>query len=289
MKKRIDMFRNVAAAGFVLILLLSSAGQAAANSNSISREELLQMLTTETDVDPLQLRALPAENFQEQEQGQAVGRVQLVQGAVIFIPKGGYDAYYLDKSAPVAVHDGDTLITAKNSRVTLLMNDKSKLTLTPQSKMVIDKSLYDPATNRRDTKLRLLLGRLRAVVSRITGDTSYSIQTPTATAGVRGTDFALAVNPAMTALLTGGGDSTVELTSAAGSRFTVGPLSMAGVCPTCQPDYLDTKALELLHDIAPELDSVKKIRCLPIFRMETIFSREKMGNCTVDCDQQDAL
>lgn len=285
--KRIDMFRNVAAAGLVLILLLSSAGQSAANS--ISREELLQMLTTETDVDPIQLRALPAENFQEQEQGQAVGRVQRVQGAVIFIPKGGYSAYHLNKSVPVAVHDGDTLITAKNSRVTLLMNDKSKLTLTPQSKMVIDQSLYNPATNRRDTKLRLLLGRLRAVVAKITGENSYSIQTPTATAGVRGTDFALAANPEMTALLTGGGDSTVELTSAAGSRFTVGPLSMAGVCPTCQPDYLDQTALDMLHDIAPELDSVKKIRCWPIFRMETIFSREKVHNCTVDCDQQDAL
>ena len=286
--KRIEIFRKVATAGLVLILLLSSAEQTAANS--ISREELLELLTTETDVDPLQLRALPEENFQGQEQGQAAGQVKRVQGTVIFIPKGGYDAYYLDKSAPVAVHDGDTLITAKNSRVTLLMLDKSKLTLTPQSKMVIDKSLYDPAANRRDTKLRLLLGRLRAVVSKITGDNSYNIQTPTATAGVRGTDFALAVSPDMTALLTGGGDSTVELTSAAGGKLTVGPLSVAGVCPSCQPDFVDKTALDMLHEIAPELDSVRKIRCLPIFRTETIFRKfKKAQHCTVDCDQQDVL
>jgi hypothetical protein len=263
--KTFNMFRNVATAGLVLILLHSIAGQAAAGS--ISREELLQLLTTETNVDPVKLRSLPAENFQGQKQGQAIGQVQQVQGTVLFIPKGGYAAYYLDKSAPVAVHDGDTLITTKNSRVTLLMNDKSKLTLTPQSKMVIDQSLYDAAAGRRDTKLRLLLGRLRAVVAKITGDNnSYSIQTPTATAGVRGTDFALAVNPDMTALLTGGGDSTVKLTSTAGKSLTVGPLSVAGVCPGCRPDYLDKTALDLLHDIAPELDSVRKIYCLPIFR-----------------------
>jgi hypothetical protein len=272
--KMLDMFRDLSAAGLVLILLLASAGRMEASSPS--KEELLLLLTTETDVDPLQLRAVPAENFQRQEQrGQTVGRVQRVQGTVLFIPKGGYDAYHLDKSAPVAVHDGDTLITAKNSRVTLLMNDKSKLTLTPQSKMVIDKSLHDPAANRRDTKLRLLLGRLRAVVAKITGDNAYTIQTPTATAGVRGTDFALAVNPEMTALLTGGGDSTVELTSGAGGRLTVGPFSVAGVCPSCRPAYVDESALDVLHEIAPELDPHRKIRCLPIFKMKS--------------DQQDSL
>ncbi len=262
--KRIDMFRNVAAAGFVLIVLHSTAGRTAANS--ISKEELLKLLTTETDVDPRQLRTLPAEDFHDQAEGKTVGQVQQVQGTVLFIPKGGYNAYHLKKSVPVPVHDGDTIITAKNSRVTLLMKDKSRLTLTPQSKMVIDQSLYDPV-GRRDTKLRLLLGRLRAVVSKITGDISYSIQTPIATAGVRGTDFALAVSPEMTAVLTGGGDSTVELTSAAGGSITVGPMSLAGVCPSCRPDYVDESALDMLHEIAPEIDSLQKIRCLPIFNL----------------------
>jgi hypothetical protein len=244
-------------------------------NSHLSKEELLRLLTVETDVDPLELRALPAETFQQRssEQEKAVGQVQQVQGIVVIIPAGGYGAFQLRKTMPVPVHDGDTLITAKNSRVTLLMNDQSSLTLTPQSKMLIDQSLYDPAANRRDTKLKLLLGRLRAVVAKITGDSSYSIQTPTATAGVRGTDFALATTPEQTALLTGGGDSRVELTDKTGHVVVVGPLSVAGVCPNCDDtDYLDQKAAYLLHDIAPELEPTaarlrRKKCCLMIWPM----------------------
>ena len=264
---KIDLLKNLMAVGFVLFFLSPSMGRT--EQDSPSTEELLHLLTTETDVDPNLLRALPAENFQGQEPGMAVGQVQQVQGTVFFIPKGGYGAYHLHRSAPMPVHDGDTLITAKNSRVTLLMNDKSKLTLTPQSKMVIDKSLYDSAAGRRDTKLQLLIGRLRAVVAKITGDNSYSIQTPTATAGVRGTDFALAVGPNMTAVLTGGGDSTVKLTSATGGSLTVGPLSVAGVCPSCGHQQKNDRAMGLLHEIAPELDPAateREILCLPFIR-----------------------
>lgn len=129
---------------------------------------------------------------------------------------------------------------------------------------MIDRSLYNPDDGRRDTKLQLLLGRLRTVVSKVTGDSTYEIRTPTAVAGARGTDFALAVGPAphnpsalMTVLVTGGGSSTVALSGAVGSPVVVGPESVSSAeadCVVCPAEAAGAGAKNALSRIAPELD-----------------------------------
>lgn len=250
--------KKTAACLVLPLCLLSSAGKA--ENSCPSEKELLQALAAETAPAASLLLAVPEAAFQaddRQDRGEAVGRVQTVQGTVLIVPAGGGNASRLRTSLPLPVFKGDLLITAEKSRVTLLMKDESRLTLTAQSRMIIDQSVYDPAARRRDTKLRLLLGRLRAVVAKVAGKNFYRIQTPAATAGVRGTDFALAATPALTALLTGSGNSTVELTDTKGRRVTVGPLSAAGAaaaCPVCPPAHIGSKAQILLHEISPELD-----------------------------------
>lgn len=258
------------AAVFALLLsLLTTAGRAEQQSCPSAQELLNTLTAAEKPADSALLAAPPAGKScaAERYRGEAVGKVQTVEGTVLILSADGCGASRLRKSLPLPVFNGDTLVTAANSRVTLLLEDESRLTLAAQSRMTIERAVSDPAARRRDTRLRLALGRLRAVVSKMTGKNFYRIQTPAATAGVRGTDFALAVTSSRTVLLTGGGSSTVKLTDRKGGSVMVGPLAAATAetgCPVCPPARVGRKALTALHEIAPELDSEPARDCWPI-------------------------
>lgn len=229
--------------------------------------------------------------------GLPIGEVQEAHGTVFVIHKDGGKAFSLRQQMPV--FRGDTLITQHDSRVTLLMVDKSALVLAAYSKLVLDKSLYriDARTEKRHTKLHLLFGRIRSFVSRVTGTSDYTITTPTAVAGVRGTDFALVVGPVlripsecgtfslprspiyspesyssesdglipslMTVLITGENNSSVEFSGNEGhSPIIVDSLSVTGILSGCtgqEPLSIGRNALNLLQDIGPELNRLQEI------------------------------
>ena len=221
--------------------------------------------------------------------GLPVGEVQEAHGTVFVIHKGGGKAYRLQEKNPI--FRGDTLITEHEGGVTILLVDQSALTLTGRSKMLIDRSFYrlGSRAEKRNTKLQLLFGKVRAFVSKITGDSDYTITTPTAVAGVRGTDFALVVGPVsrkpsecerfsqprssvsaseseefvtslMTALVTGENSSSVELSDPERhSPIIVNSLSITGIMSGCTEKkitYLGKDALRLLQGIGPQIDQL---------------------------------
>ncbi|MFC1859893.1 FecR domain-containing protein [Thermodesulfobacteriota bacterium] len=94
------------------------------------------------------------------------------------------------------LYTGDTLITAVRSRVSTVMNDESAIAISPNTKLVIDKSVYDPEKDERSSLLSLLFGRARFIVNKIAGKPSFTVNTPTSVCGVRGSDFAISVSPA---------------------------------------------------------------------------------------------
>ena len=187
-------------------------------------------------------------------EGAMIGHIQKVQGKVYVIHNGEKVAYALKNNLPLFT--GDTLITEERSRVNAAMNDKSVFALAPISKLVIDKSVYDPGENTRSSQMSVLWGQVRFIVTRIAGKPDFTVKTETAVCGVRGTDFAISVAPAgeeissiqkfladiflvreahalvggalITTVLTGPG-STVGLTGAIGGTTIVGPASVAGV------------------------------------------------------------
>lgn len=217
-------------------------------------KQLLEFLQTEaTPSAPLLPVDITVNNGFEPGVGEPIGEAQLIQGTVLVIHQGAKIAYTLKKD--LKVFTGDILITKKKSRVELLMNDKSLLSLASQSKLIIDESIYDAKIDYRDTDLQLLFGRVRSIVTKVGDCPNYTIKTPTGIAGVRGTDFAVAVGPApvkdkttftrflnlinpvrnahailpvglLTAVLTGA-ESTVVLTGRVGATTVVGPNSVA--------------------------------------------------------------
>ena len=81
------------------------------------------------------------------------------------------------------VMQGDAVVTGDAAVAKLLMRDDSVFTVYPDSRLDINEYVYDPAKKRAQSVLKLLLGKLRAVISRAT----VSLSTRTAVAGIKGT------------------------------------------------------------------------------------------------------
>ena len=94
------------------------------------------------------------------------------------------------------VEMNDAVVTAR-SRAQITFKDDTKVQITEQSKLVIDDFVYDP--NKGDAGklgIRVALGTARYASGQIAKDNpqSVKVETPSATIGVRGTDFSMTVD-----------------------------------------------------------------------------------------------
>ena len=89
------------------------------------------------------------------------------------------------------INPSDTIITTKNSRAKVVMSDQNELHVSPNSKVEI-KNYGVEHDGKVNVLINLLNGKVRANVrQKYDGkDKTFHIQTPTAVAGVRGTEFA---------------------------------------------------------------------------------------------------
>ncbi len=96
----------------------------------------------------------------------------------------------------VIVNVGDTVETSANGKAKLLLGDDSVITISPNSRFRISRALYDPAKKSRDSSFTLLAGKVRSLVSKFWGSAgaNFEVRTPTAVAGVRGTEFVQEIN-----------------------------------------------------------------------------------------------
>ena len=94
------------------------------------------------------------------------------------------------------VEMNDAVITA-NAKAGITFEDETKVAISEQSKLVIDEFVYDPA-NKDASKvaIKVALGTARYASGQIAKDSPQNIkvETPTATIGVRGTDFSMTVD-----------------------------------------------------------------------------------------------
>jgi hypothetical protein len=104
----------------------------------------------------------------------------------------GSVAGQLNTGSPV--YQDETVTAGADSSAQLLFRDKSSLTLGPSSRVRIDKFVYDPNKNTGESALRLAKGALR-FVSGSQKPEKYSVSTPLATMGVRGSVAETYVSP----------------------------------------------------------------------------------------------
>ena len=120
--------------------------------------------------------------------GLSVGLVQVVEGRVVIMHADMLRGYLAKKDLPL--FRGDIVVTDKDGRARLAMNDGSILSLAPDTRMVINQVVYHKKKKRRLSFFKLL-GKARFWVKKLVNlkQSDVKIKTQTAVVGVRGSDF----------------------------------------------------------------------------------------------------
>lgn len=112
------------------------------------------------------------------------------------------------------------LETVRDGRMDVEFLDKTRMIVGPSSKVKMDRFVYDPNRQAGDVAVSMSRGVMRFVTGRLASP-SYKIRTPTATMGVRGTDFVVSVDEtgATTVSVI---DGEVSMASEGGDEASVG-------------------------------------------------------------------
>jgi len=138
-----------------------------------------------------------------------VGTVAEVDGQAE-IGRGGA---WLPATVGLAIEVGDTLRTGRPGRLRAVFQDESVIVLGDDSQLIVVEHVFAPDQGVFRSFMRLVSGKLRALASdyyqRI--GASYQVETVTAVAGVRGTQFIVNVAPSSTEIV--GIDGVVAVNS----------------------------------------------------------------------------
>lgn len=156
-----------------------------------------------------------------------VGTFTKVEGKVdIFRPSE-------DAAAPVQAGDpvslGDAIRTKRNGRAEIQFKDETVIQLAPETRITIDEYSYRGENTREKGLIGLFRGKMRAIVAKLKAvvvpvartDASFNVKTPTAIAGVKGTDFIIYYERGVTGVIFIDGEGFVYNPGQPGKVVTV--------------------------------------------------------------------
>ena len=123
----------------------------------------------------------------------SIGNVDQIEGNGVVDRKDGDTNILLEEET--SIEQFDTVKTG-NGKVGILFLDDTRVDVTQHSKLVIDEFVYDPNTKTGKLSLKAKLGTIRYASGQIAKNSRQDIKitTPTATIGVRGTDFTMTID-----------------------------------------------------------------------------------------------
>lgn len=126
---------------------------------------------------------------------QRVAVVKDARGTIWVMSRGKTEFRRLDPAVDKRVYAGDVIKTEKNGSLTLNWLDGTRISLAPGTTMKVLKCQVNTATKAELSFFKLDVGRIWVRVLKVLSHKSkFEIRTPTATAGVRGTVFSVAVD-----------------------------------------------------------------------------------------------
>lgn len=164
------------------------------------------------------------------------GIFMVVKGSVNIKSKNG-----TVKPAKVSskVIPGDTLISGPDSRGKVVMSDRNVINVSSDTTLVIKDYRNDPASGVKNVELELIAGKVRNNVEQTyDGDKNkFQVKTPTAVAGVRGTQFFTSFNPTtqMTSIVTLKGSVTLATVNPNGKIIGAPVVIQRGETATSSP------------------------------------------------------
>ncbi|HEX2115821.1 MAG TPA: FecR domain-containing protein [Alphaproteobacteria bacterium] len=90
----------------------------------------------------------------------------------------------------------ERLITTTDGQAQILFLDQSSLLIGPNSTVVIDEFVYDPATNKGNIAATLTQGSFRYIGGKLSKQGAATLKTPVATLGIRGSDVTVGYDAA---------------------------------------------------------------------------------------------
>lgn len=121
-----------------------------------------------------------------------VGEIGQIKGSGVL--ERGTDIV-IEGNVGVGVQSMDEAVTA-NGTMSIDFIDETRVDITEQSRLVIDEFVYDPANDLGSLSIKASLGTVRYASGQIAKKykQNVKIRTPSATIGVRGTDFVMVVD-----------------------------------------------------------------------------------------------
>ena len=187
-----------------------------------------------------------------------VGRVVWVTGSLKALMPNQEERTLVKSSV---IYLKDTLITDAKSQAQIVFTDNTLLTFTPQTRFVIDQYSYNPQAKSKSIGkyvMNLIEGGFRTITGLIAkkNPTDYQVNTPVATIGVRGTDYAVYVKGGQLSMAQYGGSPCIQNDKGSlclNSTVTMGGVSIGGsVHPiTTLPPAIQQKAEIKPAAIAP--------------------------------------
>ena len=125
--------------------------------------------------------------------GSVIGDVIMLEGNGVIDRKTTGESNKL--AIDLDVFSYDTVKTG-NGKTAIEFIDQTRVDVTQHSKLIIDEFVYDPAAKTGKLSLKASLGTVRYASGQIAKNSMQNvvIKTPTATIGVRGTDFTMTVD-----------------------------------------------------------------------------------------------
>lgn len=167
---------------------------------------------------------------------------------VLMVVKGSVKVQNASKQTTDAkvggkVAEGDTIITGADSRAKVVMSDRNVINVNPDTQVQIAKYENDAASGKKNVEMNLLQGKVRNNVEQTyDGEKSkFLIKTPTAVAGVRGTQFLTGfdIKTRMTSIVTFKGAVTLATMNAngtLGTAVTIKKGQTSSVAPNATPE-----------------------------------------------------
>ena len=123
----------------------------------------------------------------------SIGQVTQLKGNGVIDRKDGEQGIVVEKDLDVLSYD---TVKTGNGKVGIEFIDQTRVDVTEHSKLLIDEFVYDPNTKKGKLSLSAKLGTIKYASGQIAKNSkqNITIKTPTATIGVRGTDFTMTID-----------------------------------------------------------------------------------------------
>ena len=123
----------------------------------------------------------------------SIGEVTQIKGNGVVDRKDGEKEIILEKETDIFSYD---TVKTGNGKVGIEFIDLTRVDVTEHSKLIIDEFVYDPNTKTGKLSLKAKLGTIKYASGQIAKNSKQNVKitTPTATIGVRGTDFTMTID-----------------------------------------------------------------------------------------------